>query len=107
MAVAEPAFQDVPTVIADHVHVVYKIYGKGHATSNSPVWAFNWIVTVARSPAIREVHAVKGVSFVVNRGEAVGLIGSNGSGKSTLLRAVAGLLPTDKGHVYTAGQPSL
>jgi teichoic acid transport system ATP-binding protein len=53
------------------------------------------------------VHAVKGVSFTAYQGEAVGLIGSNGSGKSTLLRAVAGLLPTDRGRIYTAGQPSL
>ncbi len=56
---------------------------------------------------MREVHAVKGVSFVARRGEAIGLIGSNGSGKSTLLKAVAGLLPTARGKIYTQGQPSL
>jgi teichoic acid transport system ATP-binding protein len=57
--------------------------------------------------SVREVHAVRGVSFAAYRGEAVGLIGSNGSGKSTLLRAIAGLLPPDRGAVYTSGQPSL
>ena len=56
---------------------------------------------------MREVHAVKGVSFTAYRGEAIGLIGSNGSGKSTLLKAVAGLLPAERGKVYTHGQPSL
>jgi teichoic acid transport system ATP-binding protein len=56
---------------------------------------------------VREVHAVRGVSFVAYRGEAIGLIGSNGSGKSTLLRAIAGLLPPESGRVYTDGQPSL
>ena len=56
---------------------------------------------------MREVHAVKGVSFVAYEGEAIGLIGSNGSGKSTLLRAIAGLLPPARGAVYTSGQPSL
>jgi teichoic acid transport system ATP-binding protein len=56
---------------------------------------------------VREVHAIKGISFVAYRGEAVGLIGSNGSGKSTLLRAVAGLLPVTRGAIYTVGQPSL
>ena len=56
---------------------------------------------------MRKVHAVRGVSFVAYRGEAIGLIGSNGSGKSTLLRAIAGLLPAESGHVYTDGQPSL
>ncbi|WP_374982952.1 ABC transporter ATP-binding protein [Streptomyces fradiae] len=58
-------------------------------------------------PATRSVHAVKGVSFAAYKGEAIGLIGSNGSGKSTLLKAVAGLLPPSRGHVYTQGQPSL
>jgi teichoic acid transport system ATP-binding protein len=47
------------------------------------------------------------VSFRAYRGEAVGLVGRNGSGKSTLLRAVAGLIPADKGVVFTEGQPSL
>jgi teichoic acid transport system ATP-binding protein len=56
---------------------------------------------------VTEVHAVRGVSFVAYRGEAIGLIGSNGSGKSTLLRAIAGLLPPERGRVYTNGQPSL
>ena len=54
------------------------------------------------------MHAVKGVSFVAYKGEAIGLIGSNGSGKSTLLRAIAGLLPVEPGGaIYAAGQPSL
>ncbi|MGW0103201.1 ATP-binding cassette domain-containing protein, partial [Nocardia sp. NPDC003354] len=40
-------------------------------------------------------------------GERVAVLGSNGSGKSTLLRAIAGLLPAERGKVYTDGQPSL
>jgi teichoic acid transport system ATP-binding protein len=65
-------------------------------------------VTRTKSTAIREVHAVKGVSFVAYKGEAIGLIGTNGSGKSTLLRAIAGLLPVEAGGaIYAAGQPSL
>ncbi|WP_306192187.1 MULTISPECIES: ABC transporter ATP-binding protein [unclassified Streptomyces] len=99
----------VPTVIADELHIVYRVNGaksgKGSATA-----ALSRIVK--RGPAdsargVRKVHAVKGVSFVAYRGEAIGLIGSNGSGKSTLLRAIAGLLPAEKGRVYTDGQPSL
>ena len=43
-------------------------------------------------PRVREVHAVKDVSFVARHGESIGIIGRNGSGKSTLLRAVAGLM---------------
>jgi teichoic acid transport system ATP-binding protein len=97
----------IPTVIADDLHIVYRVNGgprgKGSATA-----ALSRILGRGKSPAgLREVHAVKGVSFVAYRGEAIGLIGSNGSGKSTLLRAIAGLLPPERGKVYTNGQPSL
>ena len=42
------------------------------------------------------IHAVKGVSFEVNEGEVVTLIGANGAGKSTVLNTVSGLLPVQK-----------
>ena len=38
------------------------------------------------------IHAVKGVSFEVNDGEVVALIGANGAGKSTILKTVSGLM---------------
>jgi teichoic acid transport system ATP-binding protein len=56
---------------------------------------------------MREVHAVKGVSFVVYEGETVGIVGSNGSGKSSLMRAIAGLFPATKGAVYTFANPTM
>ncbi|MEV8566556.1 ABC transporter ATP-binding protein [Streptomyces sp. NPDC051322] len=95
-----------PTVIVDDVHVVYKVYGSG-AGKGTATSALNRIVSRKPRPGVREVHAVKGVSFVAHRGEAIGLIGSNGSGKSTLLKAIAGLLPPARGRVFTQGQPSL
>lgn len=105
-AVAAAKETRVPTVVVDDVHIVYKVHGasagKGSATS-----ALSRLISRKRSPAITEVHAVRGVSFTAYKGEAVGLIGSNGSGKSTLLSAIAGLLPTEKGGIYTNGQPSL
>jgi len=45
------------------------------------------------------IHAVKGVSFEVNEGEIVTLIGANGAGKSTVLRAVSGLMRSKTGDV--------
>ncbi|MEU6175316.1 ABC transporter ATP-binding protein [Streptantibioticus parmotrematis] len=96
----------VPTVVVDDVHIVYKIHGAGSG-KGSATGALSRLVSRKTSPTIREVHAVKGVTFVAYKGEAVGLIGSNGSGKSTILRAIAGLLPPEKGCVYTQGQPSL
>jgi len=104
-----PAYgEPIPTIVANNAHIVYRIHGSAAAGANSPVASFKRIVTRTNSAAIREVHAVKGVSFVAYKGEAIGLIGSNGSGKSTLLRAIAGLLPVEpNGAIYAAGQPSL
>jgi teichoic acid transport system ATP-binding protein len=96
----------VPTVIADDLHIVYRVYGGGSARGTATA-ALNRIMRRERRSRMREVHAVRGVSFVAYRGEAIGLIGTNGSGKSTLLRAIAGLLPAERGRVYTDGQPSL
>ena len=44
-------------------------------------------------------EAVKGISFKINKGEIVGLIGKNGSGKSTTLRAIAGIFSPDEGTI--------
>ncbi|MGA4940436.1 ABC transporter ATP-binding protein [Streptomyces cinereoruber] len=93
----------VPAVVADGVHVTYTVHGHGHGHGGGQKRNRRW----GRTPAARRVHAVKGIDFVAYRGEAIGLIGSNGSGKSTLLKAVAGLLPVDRGRIYTRGRPAL
>ena len=50
------------------------------------------------------IHAVKDVSFQVNQGEIVTLIGANGAGKSTILQTVSGLLRAKTGAVTFLGQ---
>jgi teichoic acid transport system ATP-binding protein len=96
----------VPTVIADDLHIVYRVNGGTRGRGSATV-ALSRIIGRRGAPGMREVHAVRGVTFTAYRGEAIGLIGSNGSGKSTLLRAIAGLLPPERGRVFTDGQPSL
>jgi branched-chain amino acid transport system ATP-binding protein len=49
------------------------------------------------------LHALDGVSFVLRRGEILGLIGPNGSGKTTLINVVTGLLPATSGQVFVDG----
>jgi ABC-type polysaccharide/polyol phosphate transport system ATPase subunit len=56
--------------------------------------------------AVREVEAVKHVSFEVPNGTAMGIIGSNGAGKSTLMRAMAGILPPTSGSIEVWGKAS-
>lgn len=50
-----------------------------------------------------EFEAVKGVSFQVEKGEILGIIGKNGSGKSTLLRAIAGVFCPNSGSIDLKG----
>ena len=50
------------------------------------------------------IHAIKGVSFEVNPGEVVTLIGANGAGKSTTLQTVSGLLHSRTGSIEFLGE---
>ena len=52
----------------------------------------------------RAIHAIKGISFEVNQGEIVTLIGANGAGKSTTLNTVVGLLRPRSGHIEFDGK---
>ena len=51
------------------------------------------------------IHAIKDVSFEVNDGEIVTLIGANGAGKSTTLQTISGLLHSRTGSITFMGQP--
>ncbi len=57
--------------------------------------------------AYDRIQAVRGVSFAVEEGEIVTLIGANGAGKSSILRVLAGLHPALRGRVAFAGQDLL
>ncbi len=50
------------------------------------------------------IHAIKGISFEVNEGEIVTLIGANGAGKSTTLNTIAGLLKPRSGSIQFEGK---
>lgn len=59
----------------------------------------------AVSKSFGGLRAVDGVSFAIDEGELVGLIGPNGSGKTTLLNIVSGHQPPDAGSVLLDGKP--
>jgi teichoic acid transport system ATP-binding protein len=97
---ATDASKGKPVVVVDEVEVIYKVFGTGKKARGVKD-------PQAKKTRMREVHAVKGVSFVVYEGETIGIVGSNGSGKSSLMRAIAGLFPATKGAVYTLGKPTM
>ncbi len=91
----------VPVVVVDDLHVKYRVFASGKAAGA----ARSGLLNMTRG--IREVHALKGVSFTAYENETIGVIGSNGSGKSTLMRALTGLTPPAAGAVYARSRPNL
>jgi teichoic acid transport system ATP-binding protein len=88
------------TIRVRDVHVDYEVYEDRRAALRQRL--------VTRQGTGRSlVHALKGVTFDVAEGEAVGVVGSNGSGKSTLLAALAGLLSPTSGEILVAEEPKL
>ena len=59
-----------------------------------------------RERIIREIEALRNVSFEVPHGKVMGVVGANGAGKSTLMRTVAGILPPTEGRIEVDGRVS-
>lgn len=92
-----------PVVVVDNVNIIYKVYASGKLAS--PGASASGILK--KKTQLREVHAVKDVSFTIFEGESLGIIGSNGSGKSSLMRAMSGLTPITSGRVFASARPTL
>lgn len=61
------------------------------------------IKTVRRELHYQEFWALKNISFTLEKGDSLGIIGLNGSGKSTLLKVISGILKPTRGSVATVG----
>jgi ABC-type polysaccharide/polyol phosphate transport system ATPase subunit len=59
-----------------------------------------------RERVVREIEAVRNVTFDVPHGTVLGVVGANGAGKSTLVRTIAGILPPSEGRVEVHGRVS-
>jgi len=83
----------------DDVHLDYKLSAEG-AISTFKEWA---IRKITRRMEYRQVRALDGVSFRLEAGRTLGVVGHNGAGKSTLLRVAAGILQPSRGRAVMRG----
>jgi ABC-type polysaccharide/polyol phosphate transport system ATPase subunit len=81
----------------DHVSRRFRVYPQ-------PVRTLKEMLIARGRVKGRDVEALTDVSFAVEPGEAVGLIGRNGSGKTTLLKIVAGIMKPSDGRVAVGGR---
>ena len=88
-------------IALERVSKSYRLWGRGSqfATLKSALLKRDLKLSPESS-----VLALKAVSFVVDRGEAFGIIGRNGSGKSTLLKVISGILKPSSGIVRVNGR---
>ena len=61
---------------------------------------------LTRNYHVESFMAVDGVSFILNQGDMLGIVGTNGAGKSTLLKVVTGIMRPSKGSVKVNGKIS-
>jgi len=82
-----------------HVNKIYNLYDKS-------IDRLKEILGFRSKKRYKESYALKDISFVVKKGETVGIIGTNGSGKSTLLKIITGVLSQTSGEVFVRGKVS-
>ena len=88
---------DGPAVVVDGLTETFRLYHEKPSGLKEMLYRF-------RRPSYTDFNALEDISFTVERGEAVGVVGHNGSGKSTLLKVLARILPPDQGTVQTRGR---
>lgn len=95
-----------PTTSSRDVVIAVSDLGKCYEIYARPIDRLKQTLYRGRRQFYREFWALRGVSFEVQRGETVGIIGRNGSGKSTLLQIIAGTLRPSEGQVVVRGRVS-
>lgn len=97
---SEAAPAAAPAIQVEHLSTTYRV-----RMGSSSTWgSLRQLGGKRRRQALREVHALRDVSFDVPRGSVLGVIGRNGAGKSTLLRTIAGILSPGSGRVVVRGR---
>src|SRR3990172_4462882 len=88
-----------PAIEVDRLTKLYRLY-------KTPKDRLRELVSPSRRKYHHEFHALNDVSFSVEKGQTVGIIGQNGSGKSTLLKIICGVVRPTSGSVKANGRIS-
>jgi ABC-type polysaccharide/polyol phosphate transport system ATPase subunit len=91
------AVTEAGAIRIDHVSRRFRVYPQ-------PVRTLKEMLVARGRVKGRDVEALTDVSFAVEPGEAIGLVGRNGSGKTTLLKIVAGIIKPSTGRVAVGGR---
>ena len=83
----------------ENVTKIYKLYDK-------PIDRLKESLSLTHKEYHRDFYALNGLSFNVEKGQTVGIIGTNGSGKSTILKIITGVLTPTTGRVEVNGKIS-
>lgn len=80
-----------------HLAKMYRLYDK-------PIDRLKEALNPFKKKCHHDFHALNDVSFEIQKGETVGILGRNGAGKSTLLKIITGVLTPSAGHVHVNGR---
>ncbi len=84
----------------EDVHLHYSSLG----FKETSLKAYVFKLLQGKKDKVQDIHALKGISFTIQAGERVGILGRNGAGKSTLLKTIAGLYPISQGICRVEGE---
>lgn len=95
-----------PALVVDNISKCYHIYEQPVDRLKQLLLSRVYQSVFNRRPRqyYKEFHALQDISFTVNKGETLGIIGANGAGKSTLLQIISGILAPTTGLVELYGR---